>query len=399
MRTPTSIRSIFCAATFVAALTSLAANPEPFSQRKIVDDAEWWWALNIGDVTGDGIQDLVYINNNANGGYLAYRKGQTEPGLWKETVIAETPPMGGTFAAGDMETGDFDGDGDIDVFAVKHTGEWDDSTEAAELFWYENPSWKAYPIGDIKGALKDVSLADFDNDGLLDVATLTFHNENLRVFRQAGDGTFTLLQDITLKNLHEGMAVGDFDGDGFTDIVANGFSFRNPDGKLDQDWVFQTIHPRWHNQEGDWSRNGTKAAMADFNGDGRSEVVITHSERKGYPVSKYTYSSSGLWLEYTLLQQLTAGHTLQIDDFDLDGNLDLLAGVNKGRAVNLGDTRFPVLIFFNAGDHSSVEILKITDRGIYNGRTSDYDGDGDIDILRLPEHGSKEVFLLENTAR
>jgi len=37
-----------------------------------------------------------------------------------------------------------------------------------------------------------------------------------------------------------------------------------------------------------------------------------------------------------------------------------------------------------------------TDGGIYNGRVADFDGDGDMDIFRLPEHGAQDLYLLIN---
>ena len=86
-------------------------SPMEFSAHRVVDSATWWWALTIADVTNDSIQDIIYIHNNAQGGYLAYRAGKQSPGIWEETIVAEAPPTGGTFAAGDLEAGDMDGDG------------------------------------------------------------------------------------------------------------------------------------------------------------------------------------------------------------------------------------------------------------------------------------------------
>ncbi len=369
-----------------------------FERHTIADDVVWWWALTLADVTGDGVQDVVYIHNNANGGHLAYRTGQTEPGLWPETIVAQSPPGGGTFAAGDLETGDFDGDGDLDLIGVKHTGEWDGAAETAEIFWYDNPDWNAHPIGETHGAVKDLSVADFDADGRLDLAILNFHQENLRVYRQRIDGSFDLSLDLHAPNLHEGMDVGDLDGDGDTDIAANGYAFWNPLVGNETEWIYESIDEKWHNQEGDWSRNGTKHAVADFDGDGVMEVVVSHSERAGYPISWYRYTKEG-WVETIVLPEATACHTLQVADADLDGDLDIFAGLNFGRAVNLGVEEFPIYLFRNDGDASSFTKTIIDQGGIYNGRVADLEGDGDPDLFRLHSHEAKELHLYLNHTR
>ena len=127
-----------------------------FNSQKIVDNARFLWAMSVNDVTGDGIKDLVFIDNNSAGGILGYYKGQTGKGLWEEVIIAEEPPTGGTFASGDLETADMDGDGDIDVLGIKHTGEWDNAEEPSEIFWYENPGWEAHVIGTAPNFIKDL---------------------------------------------------------------------------------------------------------------------------------------------------------------------------------------------------------------------------------------------------
>lgn len=378
---------------FVGSAT--AASPA-YTPRTIADDVVWWWALTIADVDNDGLQDAVYIHNNANGGYLAYRSGRLTAGTWPETIIADAPPGGGTFASGDLETGDFDGDGDIDVIGVKHTGEWDGAHETAEIFWYDNPDWTAHRIGETAGAVKDLSVADFNADGRLDVAILNFNVSNLRVYAQQADGSFDLSVDLTVTNLHEGMDVGDLDGDGDIDIAANGYAFMNPLKGDHADWIYESIDEKWHNQEGDWSRNGTKHATADFDGDGKMEVVISHSERAGYPIAWYSRADDGTWAETVIIAEATACHTLQVADADLDGDLDLFAGLNFGRAVNLGVEAFPIYLFLNDGDASSFSPTEIDSGGIYNGRVADFEGDGDPDLFRLHSHEAKELHLYLN---
>lgn len=366
-----------------------------FDQRVIADSVNWWWALTVGDVNADGLQDVVYIDNNANGGYLAYRAGQSAPGIWPETIIAEAPPTGGTFASGDLEIGDMDGDGDLDVLGVKHTGEWDQASDPAQLFWYEAPEWQAHAIGDARGAVKDLSIGDFDGDGRNDLAVLTFENENLRIHRHNDDGTFTLVADLTAPGLHEGMDVGDLDGDGDLDVAANGYLFTNPGGDLQGVWESQSLSDRWHNQTGDWSANGTKTAVADLEGDGQLEVFMTHSERAGYPLAMYARTEDGSWRETEILAEVPAAHTLEVRDMDGDGDLDIVTGINRGRAVNIDVNHFEVMVVLNEGDGKWKEQV-IEEGGIYNGRVADFEGDGDYDLFRLPNHEAKELYLLES---
>jgi hypothetical protein len=373
-------------------------NAMEFSAHRVVDSATWWWALTIADVTNDGIQDIVYIHNNARGGHLAYRAGKQSPGIWQETIVAEAPPTGGTFAAGDLEAGDMDGDGDIDILGVKHTGEWDDASESAEIYWYENPGWEPHLIGMAKDAVKDLSIGDFDGDGLADLAVLTFDEENLRIHHHQPDGSFKMVADITKKGLHEGMDIGDLDGDGDNDIVANGFVFSNPGGDLTAEWPISLVDVKWNNQEGDWSANGTKHFLADLNDDGTPEIFVTHSERAGYPLSYYTRQEDGSYVETVILEEIPAAHTLQVYDMDLDGDLDVVTGINFARAVNIEVDHFEVMVLLYEGDGNWTKKV-IEDEGIYNGRVADFEGDGDYDIFRYPNHEAKELFLLVNQTK
>ena len=367
-----------------------------FVAKKIADSAKLWWAHTPVEINGDGITDLVFINNNASGGYLGYYEGQKGEGLWKLNVIAKKPPTGGLFASGDLECADIDGDGDTDVLAIKHPGEWADADVRAELFWYKNPEWDSYPIGTVPDAVKDVSFADFDNDGKIDLSVLTFEEHTLSVFKQNdADNWERVLFVNDNQALHEGMGTGDVDGDGYRDIVANGFVFYNPGKDLKNEWQEKNIDTIWNNQEGDWSRNGTKIFMRDLDGDGKDEAFISHSERAGYPLKLYR-NINGSWESEIIADSIPACHTLQVYDFDKDGDYDVLAGINRGRAVNLNIDHFEIFIFLSEDNYQNWKPMVIGTEGIYNGQVADYDGDGDYDIFRYPDHESKDFYLLEN---
>ena len=63
-----------------------------FESSIIADSLKLIWAHCPADITGDGIIDLVYVDNNGYGGSLYFLKGQLEPGLWEKQLIAERAP-------------------------------------------------------------------------------------------------------------------------------------------------------------------------------------------------------------------------------------------------------------------------------------------------------------------
>lgn len=375
-----------------------------FDVRVISDSVAYMWAFVPAEVSGDELVDLVLINGNNAGGPLQYLRGRRDGLPWELVTIADAPPGGGLFAAGDLEAADVDGDGDTDVLAVQHPGEWVDAKAPAKLYWYENPGWVPHKIGEVPNAVKDVSFADFDADGRVDLAVLTFEDHTLSVYQQIADGTFERVAYYEqYGNLHEGMATGDVTGDGITDIIANGYIFSPSSTVLTRPWQVSTLDEKWNNQpveagrEDNWSRNGTKHFVRDLDGDGSPEVFVSHSERSGYPLAYYRREADGQWKERVIAPHVPAAHTLQVFDFDGDGDQDVLSGINRARAVNIpdADTSFEVTLYLNDGKEHWTPLV-IGTEGIYNGQSVDYDGDGDVDIFRYPNHEATRVELWMN---
>lgn len=381
--------------------------PLTFEARTIETKAVLWWARAPGDVDGDGLLDLLLQDNNGHGGVLCWYRTHDDGTRWTRYRIAEKAPNGGPFAAEALDAADINNDGRLDVLGLAHPGEWKQANATTEIYWYENPApggdpatdaWTPHHIGSVPAFIKDLALADFNGDGKVDLVAITFEGNRLHVFRQDSPTTWTKVQDFAIPNLHEGLDAGDITGNGLPDVATNGYWVENPGADLTGAWTVRSIDEKWHNQTGDWSRNATKVFCRDITGDGRAEVFVSHSERAGYPVSWYRAEDprKGPWIEHVITDKLVAVHTLQVFDFDGDGRYDVLTGMNKSRASTLGATTFPAVVFRNRADNLAWEEILLTDDGIYNGQVGDLQGDGRLDIFRLPTHDATVFEVLVN---
>ena len=362
--------------------------------RSIEDQAELWWARTLQDINGDGMLDLVVNHNGGRGGWLGWYETGADAKTWKRHIIARKGPDGGTFACGDLEAADIDGDGDIDVLGLVHPGEWDKGGAPTEIYWYENPSWKRHRIGRVSAFVKDIDIADFNTDGHPDIVTITNAGHTFTVFRQDGAEVWAKAHESRIKHLHEGMDTGDIDGDGDPDVATNGYWIESPGGDLEGPWEVRSIDEKWHNQTKGWQANATKVFCRDINGDDRVEVFISHSESPGYPVSWYEASDprEGQWTEHTITENLPMAHTLQVFDLDGDGDQDVLTGQNAGQIRK----NPKLVVFLNDGDNLHWTPQIVDTRGTYNSLVGDADGDGLPDIWRLTGHEAETYELLPN---
>jgi hypothetical protein len=118
---------------------------------------------------------------------------------------------------------------------------------------------------------RSVALADFNRDGKLDVVTANFNSGTISVLFGNGDGTFQAHQDISVGIQTQSVAAGDMNNDGIADIVVASVQSGNVTTLLSNgDGTFQAPINYYIN-------NGyagiTAIQLADFNGDGKLDVV------------------------------------------------------------------------------------------------------------------------------
>jgi hypothetical protein len=125
-------------------------------------------------------------------------------------------------------------------------------------------------------ASSSIVVADFNADGILDVALVSFGA--VQVLLGTGTGTFTAGPVTPLSFVgRDGIAAGDFNGDGILDLVITAFD------PLTQGYNFVAVLPG--NGDGSFGAlrqvegSGTSfvgsitASIGDFNGDGKLDIA------------------------------------------------------------------------------------------------------------------------------
>ena len=334
------------------------------------------WVKIIGDIDNDGFPDIII--GGRNGPLVWYRYPD-----WKKFIVSP-----GGYATVDGEAGDVDGDGDLDLVL-------------GGLIWYENPlpdgspeneAWMEHRIADHR--THDIELSDLDGDGDMDVVTRDQsafgepRGSTVHIWRQEEKNGWT--ERILECPDGEGIVVADIDGDRDDDIVINGIWFENPkDDVIAGEWTriqFAEFH------------ENASVATADFNHDGRRDVVLAPAELKEnyYHISWFEGPDdpkSGNWKEHVILKNVeTVVHALQAADVNGDGEVDvLMAEMHQGKDPD------EVVAFLNKGGGAAWQKMLLSEKGSHLIRIGDIGNDGDIDIMGANWSGDYQpIQLWEN---
>ena len=260
-------------------------------------------ALVAADFNGDGIPDLAITDYAANdtAGNLTVLLGN---GNGTFTAAGPSPEIGG--ASFGLTAADFNGDGIADLaFIVPHDG-----SGLIQVMLGDGDGTFGAPIAistDIDPG--SIAVGDFNGDGKLDMAVTT--NPGLEILRGNGDGSFTT--ESVGGPQGNALALGDFDGNGKADLaLINGGNLAVLLG----------------NGDGSFTANATSAATgqspngavaADLNGDGLPDIAIANGSQNTITVllaeltETATAAASGVNLTGPLAHLVAASYPGDID--------------------------------------------------------------------------------------
>ena len=367
---------LLIAAAAVLSLPLFAVADVRFEHRSIDDRGpKDPWAKIVADISGDGSPDVIVGGRDGPLVWYAW------PG-WAKAVIAE-----GGYKTVDGETGDMDGDGDLDVVM-------------GGLLWYENPRpagdpaeglWRVHRVADHPP--HDLELADLDGDGDLDIVTRDQSEfgqkagNAIYLWRQGEGGTWA---PRTLGCPHgEGLCLADLDRDGDDDIVLGGRWLENTRDIIRGPWSTH-VFAEWH--------SSATVQVADLNGDQRLDVVLSPSELKGqwHRLSWFETPGDprqGDWTEHVIVSRIECViHGLVTADFDGDGAPDVAFS-----EMHQGQDPDAVVILLNRDKGATWTRQILSARGSHYIQAADIGSDGDMDLVGANWSGPYQpVELWEN---
>jgi hypothetical protein len=315
-----------------------------------------------GDYDNDGNLDIYVSNTLTDANKLFHNEGG------EVFSDATSGPMGDTGNGMGIAWGDYDNDGDLDLY-LSNGG-----TDANKLF--RNEGGGAFvdatsgPLANADGG-QGIAWGDYDNDGNLDLYLAIGGGNPNKLFRNDGEGTFVDATSGPLGDTESSVNAvwGDYDNDGDLDLyLSNVGTDASKLLRNDGSGVFSNATSAPLGNTG----TGAGVAWGDYDNDGDLDLYLANW---GTSNKLFRNEGAGTFVDATsgLLGDPGQSRGVAWGDYDNDGDLDLFVS-------NWGT---PSKLFRNDGGGAFVDATSgpLGDVGSCTGAAwGDYDSDGDLDL-------------------
>jgi MBG domain (YGX type)/Bacterial Ig-like domain (group 3)/FG-GAP-like repeat len=289
-----------------------------------------------------------------------------------------SPIAVGTFPVA-VAVGDFNGDGIVDLVVADDA----DNNNLIILRGDGSGGFSPTPESPITVGSHPfgVAVGDFNGDGYADLAVANTVSNTVSILLGNGSGGFPSTTQVTVGTLPYTVATGDFNGDGNADLAVTNFTSNNVSILLgDGNGGFSEAL-------GSPVTVGTHpygVAVGDFDGDGHADLAVTN--QRDNTVSILLGDGQG---GFTPAAPVTVGNfpgPVAVEDFDEDGHADLAV-------VNVTSDNVSILLGNGHGGFSPVTPVTVGNQPNYV-VTGDFDGDGIVDLAVANFNADDDVSIL-----
>nr|WP_257469951.1 FG-GAP-like repeat-containing protein [Prochlorococcus marinus] len=275
----------------------------------------------------------------------------------------------------DVHVADMDSDGDMDIVAS--------SIHDDTIRWFENdgnvnPSFTAATIATNADHVREITVADMDGDGDLDILSASENDDSIAWYENNGaaDPTFTKAVIATSADGAQDVQVADMDGDGDLDIVSassldDTIAWYENDGASNPSWAAANIAT---NADG-----ATSVFLIDLDKDGDIDILSSSYNDDTIAWYENNGAANPTFTAADIATNIDGAYHVYAEDMDADGDIDILASAAIGDKVVLFKSNGAADPTFTASD-----IIKTTANDVIDTPigldVKDIDGDGDLDI-------------------
>ncbi len=244
-----------------------------------------------------------------------------------------------------------------------------------------------------------IATGDYDGDGKIDLA-VAVNGFGIYIYRNTSTpGTISFASPTQYNSSTAGtagtyqMAAGDFNNDGKLDLVYSDFSasiytMRNTSTVGSISFSLNTVVNNTYATTG--------ISVGDMNGDGSIDIVTSCPSNDKMSIIKNTTATSNTTFTFVAAEFFNTGSSYPyrafVGDFDKDGKLDMIANNHSGATVS---------IFRNTGSSGSISMASpvniSTPTSNYRVVIGDVDGDGYPDIA-TKSSGENLFSVYKNTS-
>ncbi|HXD83736.1 MAG TPA: FG-GAP-like repeat-containing protein [Rudaea sp.] len=351
------------------------------------------------DVNGDGKPDLILTNANDN--TVSVLLNTTAPGAVTPTFAAQQ-----TFATGSgpysVAASDINGDGKADLIVANDSDNTVSVLLNATAPGAGTPTFAAKQTYAAGSGPFSVAAADMNGDGKPDMVVANVNGNTVSVLLNTtapptAPPNFATQQTFAAGSSPLSVIAADVNGDGKLDLVAANQT-ANSVSVLLNTTVAGAIMPSFSAQN-TFATGSTpnSIAIGDLNGDGKPDLVVTNSGGATVSVLLNNTTPGATTPIFATQQTFATGnnpHSVAIADINGDGKPDLIV-------TNRGDSTVSVLLNTTPSGAAtptfSAQVTFPTGTGLRSVAAVDINGDGSPDLIVANQNDDTVSVLLNTT--